>query len=146
MGEKSPKELFKERNQRVKDAIAIKEPDRVPITPMVTFYPTEQAGMSKKEALYESQRAVEVAVKLFSDSNWDQVPPIHTLYPAQFFDILDAQFFKWPGAKNEKQRVKDPYLETFKDIANHCRDGKRRPFRCFRELFYRRKRKLYPKK
>lgn len=111
MSEPSPRQLFKERNQRVKDAIAIKEPDRVPITPMSTFFPTEQKGLSKKVAMYEPQKVVKAAVEVFTPYNWDQVPPIINLYPAKFFDVLGATFFKWPGAENEAQRLRDdqPY-------------------------------------
>lgn len=111
MSDISPRKLYKERNQRVKDAISIKEPDRVPITPMSTFYPTEQAGMTKKEALYEPEKAVEAAIEVFSKFNWDQMPPIIVLYPAKYFDIMGAKFFKYPGAEREEFRLKDhqPY-------------------------------------
>ena len=88
MSEKSPRKLLKERNQRVKDAIAIKEPDRVPITPMSTFWATEQGGMTKKEAMYDIEKAVNAAVKVYSAYDWDQAPPIMNLYPGKYFDIL----------------------------------------------------------
>ncbi|MHA1146169.1 MAG: uroporphyrinogen decarboxylase family protein [Candidatus Helarchaeota archaeon] len=111
MSQPSPRKLFKERNQRVKDAIALKEPDRVPITPMSTFFPTEQKGLSKKEAMYEPEKVVQAAIDVFAPYNWDQVPPIINLYPAKFFDILGATFFKWPGAEREEFRLRDdqPY-------------------------------------
>ncbi|MHA1232589.1 MAG: hypothetical protein ACTSPQ_18310 [Candidatus Helarchaeota archaeon] len=63
---KKPRQLFKERNKRVMDAISLKKPDRVPITPMSTFYPTEQKGISKKDALYNPKLAVEAAIEVFS--------------------------------------------------------------------------------
>ncbi len=111
MSEKSPRKLYKERNQRVKNAIALKEPDRVPITPMVTFYHTEQKGISKKEAMYNPEKSAQAAIEVFSSYNWDQVPPITQVYPAKYFDILGTLFFKWPGAERESQRLLDhqPY-------------------------------------
>ncbi|MHA1129491.1 MAG: uroporphyrinogen decarboxylase family protein [Candidatus Helarchaeota archaeon] len=111
MSEKTPRGLFKERNQRVRDAIAIKEPDRVPITPMVTFYHTEQMGISKKEAMYNPEKQAQAAIEVFSQFNWDQVPPITQVYPAQYFDMLGTLFFKWPGAADEAHRLQDhqPY-------------------------------------
>ncbi|NHI92620.1 MAG: hypothetical protein EAX96_08960 [Candidatus Lokiarchaeota archaeon] len=111
MSEKSPRTLLKERNQRIKETIAIKEPDRVPITPMSTFFATEQVGMTKKEAMYDMKRTTDASVKVFSRYNWDAVPPIQQIYPAKYFDLMGAKFFKWPGAENENQRLKDhlPY-------------------------------------
>ncbi|MHC1591946.1 MAG: uroporphyrinogen decarboxylase family protein [Candidatus Helarchaeales archaeon] len=111
MSQPSPRKLYKERNQRVKDAISLKEPDRVPITPMSTFFPTEQKGLSKKVAMYEPEKLVDAAVEVFTPYNWDQGPPIMNLYPGPFLDSLDATFFKWPGALNEKYRLRDdqPY-------------------------------------
>ena len=111
MSEKSPRQLFKERNQRVKDTIALKETDRVPITPMATFWSTVQGGLTKKEGMYDIEKSVNAAVKVFSAYDWDQAPPIMNLYPGKYFDILGAQFFKWPGALDEAHRLKDniPY-------------------------------------
>ncbi|MHA1268454.1 MAG: uroporphyrinogen decarboxylase family protein [Candidatus Helarchaeota archaeon] len=109
--EKKPRQLFKERNQRVLDAISLKEPDRVPITPMSTFFPTEQKGISKKEAMYNPRKTVQAALEIFPPYNWDQMPPILVYYPAEFFDMMGTTFFKWPGAKREENRLKDyqPY-------------------------------------
>ncbi len=111
MSAKSPRKLYKERNQRVKDAIAIKEPDRVPITPMVTFYHTEQKGISKKEAMYNPEKQAQAAFEVFSQFEWDQMPPIMQLYPGKYFDMFGTQMFKWPGAAEEAHRLQDhqPY-------------------------------------
>ncbi len=111
MSEKSPRKLYKERNQRIADAIAIKEPDRVPITPMVTFFHTEQKGISKKEAMYNPEKQAQAAVEVFSTYNWDAVPPITQIYPAKYLDMLGTLFFKWPGAASESSRLLDhqPY-------------------------------------
>ncbi|MBW1815476.1 MAG: hypothetical protein JRJ39_18155 [Deltaproteobacteria bacterium] len=49
MNKENAKQLLDERVQRVRDAVALKEPDRVPITPFTDiFFPTIQAGMSHK--------------------------------------------------------------------------------------------------
>jgi len=111
MSEKSPRKLYKERNKRVMDAISLKEPDRVPITPMSTFYPTEQKGISKKDGLYNPKLTVQAAIEVFSQYNWDQVPPIMVYYPAKYFDIVGANFFKYPGAERDEIRLNDhqPY-------------------------------------
>lgn len=111
MSEKKPRELFKERVQRVSDTIVLKEPDRVPITPMCHFYHAEQVGLSKKEAMYNPEKSVEAAIKVFKDSNWDQVPSPMAVFSGRLLDLLGTQFFKWPGASEETQRLADhqPY-------------------------------------
>jgi len=41
---KSPEELFAERERRVRDAIALKIPDRVPFLPYYHFFPRHMQG------------------------------------------------------------------------------------------------------
>lgn len=107
MSEKRPRELFKERWDRIMTTISIKEPDRVPICPGAMFYPTEQAGMSKKEAMYDLERTKQAFLDTFTDLNVDQVPALGGIFPGNVFDTLGCTFFKWPGALEEKQRLPD---------------------------------------
>lgn len=114
--EKKPREFYKERNQRVMDTIALKEPDRVPITPMSTFFQTEQMGITKKQAMYEPETLARASIEIFCPFNWDQVPPIGSVYSGAIFDSLSTKYLKWPGASEEKQRLKDH--EPFQFIEN----------------------------
>ncbi|MFX1340394.1 MAG: uroporphyrinogen decarboxylase family protein [Promethearchaeota archaeon] len=111
MNEKKPKELYKERFQRVLTTISLKEPDRVPIAPLSTFYASNQQGMSKKEAMYDSEKFAQATIKTFSLLNWDMVPPIAVMFNGTLYDILGVKYFKWPGAEQEAQSLKDniPY-------------------------------------
>ncbi len=111
MSEKKPKELYKERFQRVLTTISIKEPDRVPIAPLSTFYASNQQGMSKKEAMYDPDKFAQATIKTFSPLNWDMVPPIAVMFNGTLYDILGVKYFKWPGAEEETQSLKDnmPY-------------------------------------
>ena len=103
MSEKKPRELFKERNQRVEIAISLKEPDRVPITPMVTFFPAEVKGISKRDAMYQPEKLAQAAVEIFSPLNWDQVPPLIAVFSGELFDTLGMKVYKWPGATDQEQ-------------------------------------------
>ena len=105
VNEKNPRDLFKERYERVMTTISIKEPDRVPIAPATMFYPTEQMGMSKKEAMYDFEKTARAFIKILALLNWDLLPPLLGLWPGRLFDILGVTFFKWPGAVNEEQRL-----------------------------------------
>ena len=107
MSKIEPIELYKERNQRVMNAIALKEPDRVPITPMSTFFQTEQKGITKKQAMYEPEKMAQAAIEVFSFFNWDQVPPLASVFSGKIWDLLGVKLFKWPGASEEKQRLKE---------------------------------------
>jgi len=107
MSEKKPRELFKERNQRVEVAISLKEPDRVPITPMVTFFPSEVKGISKRDAMYHPEKLAQAAVEIFSPLNWDQVPPLIAVFSGELFDALGMRVYKWPGAAAEEQRLQE---------------------------------------
>jgi len=111
MSEKKPKELFKERTERVMTAISLKEPDRVPIAPLSTFYASNQQGMSKKEAMYNPEKFAQASIETFSPLNWDMVPPIANMFNGVLYDILGVKYFKWPGASQETQRLRDndPY-------------------------------------
>jgi len=103
--QKRPRELFKERYNRVMTTIDLKEPDRVPITPGTMFYPTEQAGMTKKEAMYDYDKTIEAFIKILTPLNWDFMPSLLGIFPGKVFDIFGIKFFKWPGAADENQRL-----------------------------------------
>jgi uroporphyrinogen-III decarboxylase len=105
--EKSPEELYNERMERVLTTVSLKEPDRVPIAPMAIFYAPNQVGYTKKEAMYEPFKLAESYYKVYSPMGWDMVPPLLGIFPAGVFDPLGVQFFKWPGAKEEEQRLED---------------------------------------
>lgn len=103
--EKKPRQLFKERYDRVMDTIALKEPDRVPITPGVSFYPIEAIGMTKQEAMYDLEKAAQVFIDVLVPFNWDLMPPLLGIYPGDLFDVFGVKFFKWPGAADEIQKL-----------------------------------------
>ena len=54
--EKSPADLYQEREKRIEDAIALKLPDRVPVTPSFGFFATKYYGITYKEAMYEGSK------------------------------------------------------------------------------------------
>ena len=105
-------QLVKERVQRVRDAVALKEPDRVPITPFTDiFFAPLQAGMTHKEGMYKGRKYAKAAVKVYSRYNWDLYPTL--LFPGlgKMNDGLGVRAMKWPGAANPEFRLGDnqPY-------------------------------------
>ncbi len=107
VNEKKPRELYKERYERVMTTLGLKEPDRVPIAASVMFYPTDQYGMSKKEAMYDIEKTAEAFKEVLTALNIDAMPPLLNIWPGKLLDILGAKVFKWPGAANENYRLDD---------------------------------------
>jgi len=112
MSKVNAKQLLDERVQRVRDAVALKEPDRVPITPFTDiFFPTIQAGMSHKEAMYKGRKYCNAALKVYSRYDWDLYPAI--LFPGlgKLNDMVGSETTKWAGAADPNFRLGDhqPY-------------------------------------
>ena len=105
-------QLLKERVQRVRDAVALKEPDRVPITPFTDiFFAPLQAGMTHKEAMYKGRKYSNASLKVFSRYDWDLYPTL--LFPGlgKLSDVLGVTTMKWAGAADPEFRLGDnqPY-------------------------------------
>jgi len=112
MSKVKAKQLLDERVQRVRDAVALKEPDRVPITPFTDiFFPTIQAGMSHKEAMYKGRKYCNACLKVYSRYDWDLYPAI--LFPGlgKINDMVGNETMKWAGAADPNFRLGDhqPY-------------------------------------
>ncbi len=88
---------YKASINRFKDAIQLKEPDRVPVTLFPGWYPVLYSGMTPQEAMYDYERCA-AAFKKFvldfePDVQWSGVMP----GPGKFFEILDYKLYAWPG-------------------------------------------------
>jgi uroporphyrinogen-III decarboxylase len=105
-------EKYEERIQRVKDAVALKEPDRVPITPFSDiFFAPLQAGMTHKEAMYKGRKVGKASLKVFSRYDWDLYPYLLMGGMGGLFDIVGNRGMKWAGAADPEFRLGDhqPY-------------------------------------
>ncbi|MBN2157187.1 MAG: hypothetical protein JW776_14175 [Candidatus Lokiarchaeota archaeon] len=105
---KHKKQLFKDRIQRVNDAINLKEPDRVPLTPQMNpFFISNQAGLSQKEVWYSGRKNLLATIKICKRYDWDLYPGVSQNGFGHFYDVLGIQNFKWPGAKDPNSRLPD---------------------------------------
>jgi hypothetical protein len=90
-------EKYQQRLQRVKDVVALKVPDRVPIVSPVQAFTYWYAGVTLKEAMYDYEVARKAARKFCLDFKPDlDFGPV-LMYPAKVMDILGLQWFRWPG-------------------------------------------------
>lgn len=96
----SPKaeKSYKERVTRIKDAVQLKKvPDRVPVFPVIGFFPAYYCGMTPREIMYDYDK-LSMAFKKYvlefePDAHGGAVGP----GPGKLFDILDYKLYAWPG-------------------------------------------------
>lgn len=95
---KLPDELFQEREQRVNDAIALKEPDRVPVMVLTGFFPAYYANVTCKEVMYDAQKAIYAWTRYLEDFEPDMVDnPFTTRFLGSTLECLDYKQLAWAG-------------------------------------------------
>jgi hypothetical protein len=89
---------YKARVKRIKDAVQLKsEPDRVPIFPIVGFFPAFYSGMTPRDAMYDYAKLSAAWKKYVLDFAPDAHLGIAIPTPGKMFDILDYKLYSWPG-------------------------------------------------
>jgi hypothetical protein len=97
MSDKSPEELYKERVQRIKDVVALKVPDRVPVFGPFQKYPLTFGGITVKQAMNDYAAARAACHKFVDHFQPDaDFGPIFA-YPAKAMETLGWNAFRWPG-------------------------------------------------
>jgi len=95
--EKTPEELYKERNQRVMDAIHLKIPDRVPIEMSFSYFPAKYAGIKSAAAYYDYDAWLAASKKTVLDFAPDSIYYVQAFAPGKAMEYLDLKQTKWPG-------------------------------------------------
>lgn len=96
--EKTPEELFQEREKRVNDAVQLREPDRVPIMCHSGFFPALYTGITCEEAMYDMDKVMAAWTKFLEDFEPDMVDnPFSTRFLGSVLDTLDYKPLKWAG-------------------------------------------------
>ena len=96
----SPKaeEAYKGRVTRIKDAIQLKKtPDRVPVFPIVGFFPAYYVGLTPYDMMYDYEKLTMAFKKYVLDFEPDAHGGAIGPGPGRFFDILDYKLYAWPG-------------------------------------------------
>ena len=84
-----PSPEFLARKKRLDDALSLSKPDRVPVLPLMThYYPTRTAGISNKEAGYNTKKTMEVWRDTIIKHGWDGAVPFGSILPVRPLDIL----------------------------------------------------------
>lgn len=96
MSSEHKSELYTQRLRRMEDAIALREPDRVPFVYSTNFWAAKLAGITFQEAMYDIGKYVEASKQAIELLEPDAFSAI--LFPfGQTLEDLDYKPMKWPG-------------------------------------------------
>jgi len=111
--------LFREKQQRIQEAIALRTPDRVPIWFQdLGFFPARYAGITYKEAMYDSSKLFSAYKKTIMDLEPDMYfNPGHCIHaPGDALEAMGCKQIKWPGHGVDENRtfqfVEDEYMKA----------------------------------
>jgi len=91
----SAKAAYAERIQLLIDVLRLMKPERVPVSPLLGFYPARHAGLTLKEAMYDYDKLAAAQTAFYEEFGPDyQSQPVP---PAPVFARLGLKFVQWPG-------------------------------------------------
>ena len=94
---KTPDELYEEREKRVRDAIQLKEPDKVPVRLNMVYFQANYAGVPKSAAYYDAETWKRAIVKTTVDFEPDVYRANTGSNSGLALGILDPRHERWPG-------------------------------------------------
>lgn len=92
-------EKFQYREQLVTDAIELREPDRVPVVPLISAYPLFAYGKTMKDNMYDPRGCFEAYLQFHRDFEPDLAFGNPCIFSGKAMDIMQPTFLKWPGEK-----------------------------------------------
>lgn len=105
MSEKNAAELLKEREQRIWDAVALKEPDRVPIlAPTTNQFPYIRKGHKMSQILYDVDTAMQDLRDFLNTYQPDTGYGLGSCFEGHgpMLELSDCKCYLWPGMPGEK--------------------------------------------
>ncbi|GHT79414.1 hypothetical protein FACS1894104_4070 [Actinomycetota bacterium] len=106
--------LLAEREQRIFDAVALKEPDRVPIlSPTTNAYPYIEAGYSMAEVTYDSDKAIDAVRKFLLKYQPDTGFGLGSCFEGHgpMLEASDCKCYLWAGMP--EGRCPDDSIQQF---------------------------------
>ncbi len=91
------KQAYQERILRIKAAIELKKPDRVPVILMPGFWPFYNGGITPQDAMYDYDKLGTAFKKFIHDFEPDGHIGATAPGPGKMYDILDYKLYSWPG-------------------------------------------------
>ena len=94
---KTVEELYKERDKRIRDAIELKVPDRVPVTFNAGAFAAKYAGLPTSAMYYDPDAYGEACIKVLLDFEPDLGSAAAGTNSGIMLELLDTRHQKWPG-------------------------------------------------
>ena len=94
---KTAEELYEEKERRVRDAIELRESDRVPVSLRMTYFPAKYTGIPTAAAYYDSLAWREAIAKTVMDFDPDIYQCSSGNSSGAVNEALDPTQTKWPG-------------------------------------------------
>lgn len=105
-------DLFAERQTRIEDVIALREPDRVPSFLFSTFWAAKAAGMTCEQAMYDYKGLSGAMRKAILELQPDAFQPCHPmLCLGPTMEITGYRQLEWPGDGKTDPNVSFQYLD-----------------------------------
>ena len=98
----TPQTMFNERLQRVNDAIALKEPDKIPIAPLFSCAVQRLYGSDYKNLFYDYQTAGEAFLKFYSDYPLCDAHSCSGFTSGLSNELAGSTMIDWPGRPGTK--------------------------------------------
>jgi len=93
----SPEELFDVRLQRVNDAIALKEPDRIPVAPFFSSVIQRFYDSSYRDRFYNFEKACSAFLKFYRDYPMCDAHYCAGLISGKANELVGTTIIDWPG-------------------------------------------------
>lgn len=94
---KSVEQLYEEKEARVRDAIALKESDRVPVSLRMTYFPSRYCGIPTAAAYYDPITWRDAVAKTVTDMDPDIFQCSSGTSSGAVNEALDPTQTRWPG-------------------------------------------------
>ncbi len=114
---RSPEDLLQQREKRINDAIALREPDRVPVMFIFGFFCARVGGITFEEAMYDYDKTMQSWIKAMVEFQPDAYDdPFTSRFFGRILERLDYKQFRWPGhgvrSDLSFQYVEDEYMKA----------------------------------
>ncbi len=97
MGAKDPRELRRERMERVTDAVALRVPDRVPLIPQFEAFPMYYSGLTIRDAMNDYRKVAGALDRCYADFQPDLGWGPGLMHSAPALEACGIVWFRWPG-------------------------------------------------
>ena len=94
----SPTDLFEQRQKRINDAVALREPDQIPVMFIFGFFPARFTGISFEDAMYDYDKTMDSWIRTMVEFQPDACDdPFTGRFWGRIVDGLDYKQLRWPG-------------------------------------------------